>query len=325
MFVDSVEIDVIAGNGGHGCVSFRTEKFIPKGGPDGGNGGNGGDIIAVSDPNLSTLLDFRYRRVSKAEHGKQGGGGRKSGRSGSDVRLRVPVGTIIRDLESEQIIADLDSPGSEIVIARGGRGGYGNEHYKSATNQSPRTAQDGQPGQRRKLGLELKLLADVGLVGMPNAGKSTILASLSAARPKVADYPFTTLIPNLGIVSLREFKSCVMADIPGLIKGASLGKGLGIQFLKHIQRTKVLVYVIDIAEPDIITTRAELESELADFDSALPNRPTITVITKTDTVTESDLKKFSKKLPGDYIYISAVAGKGVKLFLQTMEQKLDRV
>jgi len=324
MFIDYVEIEVTAGNGGHGCISFRTEKYIPKGGPDGGDGGKGGDVIGVADPQLTTLLDYRYRRHYKAENGKPGRGGAKTGKSGNDTILRFPVGTIITDLDTNQAVADLDKPGSSVIIARGGKGGYGNEHFKSPVNQTPRIAQEGQPGEQRKISLELKLLADVGLVGQPNAGKSTILATFSAARPKIADYPFTTLVPNLGIVRLREFKSCVMADIPGLIKGAAQGKGLGHQFLKHIQRTRLLVYVIDVNESDIQQTLGVLKEELDNFNKTLKRRPCLVAVTKIDTVSKNDLKEVSRQLPDDYIFISAVTGKGAKQFIQAIERELDR-
>ena len=323
MFVDYVEIEILAGNGGHGCVSLHTEKFIPKGGPDGGDGGRGGDVIVVADPNLTTLLDYRYRRTVKAQKGKPGSGGLKTGKSGQDEIIRVPVGTIIRNKETDQLITDLDAKGAQAVIAKGGKGGHGNAYYKSSTNQTPRHAQDGQEGQRFKIGLELKLLADVGLVGLPNAGKSTILSRFSAARPKIADYPFTTLVPNLGIVKLREYKSCVMADIPGLIEGAADGKGLGHQFLRHIQRTGLLVFVIDINELDIAATRDTLYSELEHFDPRLVKRPILTVVTKVDTLPESDLEDLSKELPAEYTYMSAVTGKGTEEFLRGIEQILD--
>jgi GTP-binding protein len=323
MFIDYVEIEVLAGDGGHGCISFRTEKYVPKGGPDGGDGGRGGDVIAVADPNLTTLLDYRYKKNYKAERGQPGAGRQKSGRSGKDIILRVPVGTIFKDLETGVSFADLDAEGSQIVLAKGGKGGHGNTFYKTPVDQAPRKAQPGIPGEKHRLSLELKLLADVGLVGLPNAGKSTILATFSAARPKIADYPFTTLIPNLGIVRLREFKSFVMADIPGLIEGASDGKGLGIQFLKHIQRTRVLVYVIDVNEPDIPGTRRVLEEELRAFDHTLLTRPSLTVITKIDTKSKSDLKEVSRELPDDYIYLSSVSGAGSDKFLKIIERTLD--
>ncbi|MEA1980950.1 MAG: GTPase ObgE [candidate division Zixibacteria bacterium] len=324
MFIDYVEIEIIAGNGGHGCVAFHTEKFVPKGGPDGGDGGKGGNIVVVADHHLTTLLDFRYKRKHKAPNGQPGGGSLKTGKSGKDEILRLPVGTLIRDLDTNELIVDLDEKNANVVIAKGGKGGHGNAFYKSATNQTPRKAQDGFLGEKRRLGLELKLLADVGLVGLPNAGKSTILSVFSAARPKIADYPFTTLKPHLGIIKLHDFNSCVMADIPGLIEGASSGKGLGHQFLKHIQRTKVLVYVIDINEIDIENTLDVLKKELANFDESLLERPSFVAITKIDTISESDLKDISKLLNTDYIYLSAVSGKGKKTFIQEIEHKLDQ-
>jgi GTPase len=324
MFIDYVEIEVFAGNGGPGCIAFRQEKYVPKGGPDGGDGGRGGDIIVIADENLTTLLDYRYKSIYKAHAGQPGGGGLRTGRSAESITLRVPVGTVIKDLETGQPIADLDEANAQIVLARAGKGGHGNAFYKTPVNQAPRKAQDGHPGEHKKLSLELKLLADVGLVGMPNAGKSTILATFSAARPKIADYPFTTIAPNLGIVKIREHKSFVMADIPGLIEGASLGKGLGVQFLKHIQRTRILVYVIDINDENILQTRKLLENELATFDQALITRPSLTVITKTDTFIEEDIKAISKSLPADYIFMSAVAQSGTDIFLNAIERKLEQ-
>ncbi len=325
MFIDYVEIEIEAGNGGNGAVAFRREKYVPKGGPNGGDGGKGGDVIAFADPQLTTLLDYRYKQKYKAETGFPGQGSLKTGKDGEDIVLRLPVGTVIKDADTEEPIVDLDTPKMSVIIARGGKGGLGNTHFKSATNQTPRFAKPGFPGDTRKISLELKLLADIGLVGEPNAGKSTILATLSAARPKIADYPFTTLQPHLGIVKLREFKSCVMADIPGLIEGASQGKGLGHQFLRHIQRTKFLVYVIDVNEPDTKKALRTLQKELKEFDPYLLNKQSMVVITKIDTKSESDLLKLSKKLPPDYIYISAVAGKGLKKFLQEIEKQLDQL
>ncbi|HWR83947.1 MAG TPA: GTPase ObgE [Candidatus Deferrimicrobium sp.] len=324
MFVDYVEIEVTAGRGGHGCVSFRKEKYVPKGGPNGGDGGKGGDVIAVADPHLTTLLDYRYRQSYKANNGQPGSGSLKTGRSGDDVVLRLPVGTIIADLDSAEPLGDMDKADATVTIAVGGRGGFGNAHFKSATNQTPRIAQDGQPGQHRRISLELKLLADVGLVGKPNAGKSTILAAFTAARPKIADYPFTTLVPHLGIVRLREFKSCVMADIPGLIEGAALGKGLGHQFLKHIQRTGLLVYVVDINDPDVPATISVLQAELESFDPQLNQRPRLVVITKIDTVSDATLKEVARKFNEDYIYLSAVTKTGAEGFIRALERELDK-
>lgn len=323
MFIDYVEIEVTAGAGGAGCISFHSEKYEPKGGPDGGDGGRGGDIIAVADPQLTTLLDYRYKRKYEGEVGRPGSGNQRSGRSGEDTLLRFPVGTIVVDQVLGQTIADLDEPGAQVVLARGGKGGHGNAYYKSSVNQAPRKAQDGQPGEARQLALELKLLADVGLVGLPNAGKSTILSSFSAARPKIADYPFTTLKPNLGIVKLREFKSFVMADLPGLIEGAAQGKGLGHQFLKHIQRTRLLLYVVDVNEPDIEQTIELLDGELGSFDPSLLTRPRLYVLTKTDTLSDEALKKLSAKLPDRYLWLSAVSRRGADEFLQAIERTLD--
>jgi GTP-binding protein len=321
-FIDYVEIDVKAGDGGDGCVSFRREKHIAKGGPDGGDGGRGGDIIFRADSNLTTLLDFRYKNKYKAETGKMGEGSLKKGKSGDPVIIDVPTGTIIKELENGQIIADLQREGQEEIIARGGRGGHGNDHFKSATHQTPRSAEEGRPGRQIKLSLELKLLADVGLVGLPNAGKSTMLARLSAARPKIADYPFTTLTPNLGIVRLRKFKSFVMADIPGIIEGASDGKGLGLQFLKHIQRTRLLIYLIDIYTDEIDATLNLLKNELLDFDSELLKRPYLVVLNKIDIIEKNRLKVISKKAKSDYILFSAVSGQGEKELLKQIENVL---
>ncbi|PKK83410.1 MAG: GTPase ObgE [candidate division Zixibacteria bacterium HGW-Zixibacteria-1] len=324
MFVDYAEIEVIGGSGGDGCVSFRREKFIRKGGPNGGDGGRGGSVVFVTDANLTTLLDFRYKKTYSAEDGRPGEGSLRSGKSGDPIMIKIPAGTIIKNKETGQIIADLNEVGIEFIAAIGGRGGHGNDHYKSPTNQTPRYAERGQPGQRVKLILELKLLADVGLVGLPNAGKSTMLAKYSAARPKIADYPFTTLIPNLGIVKLREFKSFVMADIPGIIEGASAGKGLGIQFLKHIQRTRVIVYLIDVFVDDVASTLEILKKELRKFDKNLVNKPSIVVLNKVDLLNEEELKVISDKADSDYILFSAVSGYGEKELLARIERELDK-
>jgi GTP-binding protein len=323
MFVDYVEIEVKSGNGGHGCISFRREKHLAKGGPDGGDGGRGGDIILRADSNLTTLMDFRYRRNYRAENGRPGEGALKSGKSGEVVVIMVPAGTIIKNLETDTIMADLQDDGSEFTVARGGRGGRGNNHFKSPTNQAPRKAEDGRPGVSLKLALELKLLADVGLVGQPNAGKSTLLARMSSARPKIADYPFTTLVPNLGIIRLREFKSFVMADIPGIIKGAAEGKGLGHQFLKHIQRTRVIVYIIDIYTDKIEPTLKVLQDELKRFDSSLLKRPSVVLLNKCDLLSEAEKKVILKKINPDYILFSAHSGTGEKEFLNRVELLLD--
>jgi len=324
MFIDYTEIEIAAGNGGPGCISFRREKYISKGGPDGGDGGRGGDVIIRADRNLSSLLDFKYKKKYRAKNGRPGEGALKTGRSGEPIIIKVPPGTIIKNLDDGSIIIDMDSDGKETTAARGGRGGHGNAHYKSAVNQAPRKAEDGRPGECLKIALELRLLADVGLVGLPNAGKSTMLARLSDARPKIADYPFTTLIPNLGIVRIREYKSFVMADIPGIIEGASKGKGLGIQFLKHIQRTRLIVYLIDIFEGKIEETLLALKKELASFDIALTKRPFLVVLNKIDLIDNKRLKEILKKSDNNYIPFSGVTGRGKKKLISRIEQELDR-
>jgi len=324
LFIDYVEIDVKAGDGGHGCLSFRREKYIPKGGPDGGDGGHGGNIIFRAESSLTTLLDFRYKKKYRAENGNPGQGSLKTGKSGDDTVIKVPVGTIVKNIESGNIIADLDQDGKTALIARGGKGGRGNNHFKTATNQTPRKVGPGRPGEEFRLALELKLLADVGLVGLPNAGKSTMLSRLSEARPKIADYPFTTLVPNLGIVKLREFKSFVMADIPGIIAGASEGKGLGIQFLKHIQRTRVILYLIDITDNDISATLSTLRNELGDFDRSLVTRPSLIVINKIDLFEKSEIESILKEFKEDYILFSGVSGEGRQELLNRIENELDR-
>jgi len=261
-FIDQLTIEVAAGKGGPGCVSFRREAFVPKGGPDGGDGGRGGNVILIADPNVGTLLDLRYRRKYRARNGQPGQGSQKTGAGGEDVRLHVPMGTLVYDDASGELRGDLVESGQELVVARGGKGGRGNMRFKSATHQAPRRADGGMPGQESRLRLELKLLADVGLVGFPNAGKSTLLAGLTAAKPKIADYPFTTLVPNLGILDLGDFQSCVIADIPGLIEGAADGKGLGHAFLRHVERTRVLVFLLDVTDEPAqryAALRAEVE------------------------------------------------------------------
>ena len=322
MFIDYVEIEVQAGRGGDGCISFRREKYIPKGGPNGGDGGSGGNIIARADPNITTLLDFRYRRKYKAENGHPGSGGLKTGRNGQDVLLKVPVGTIIKDIETDRVIADLNEAGMEVTLASGGRGGLGNDHFKSPTNQTPRQATPGRAGDQLKLTLELKLLADVGLVGYPNAGKSTLLSRVSAARPKIADYPFTTLVPNLGIVRLGDVQSFVMADIPGIIEGASEGKGLGYQFLRHIQRTAVLLFIVDGFEEKVEETFGKLYDELKKFDSDLVERKIVRVINKIDILDGEILEKMKQDYP-DYLLISAVTGDGIGDLLNRLQQALE--
>jgi len=282
MFIDHTQIDISAGNGGAGAVSFRREKFIPKGGPDGGDGGRGGHVIFIVDINLHTLQDIRYRRRYKAENGHSGRGSNKTGKNGKDVIILVPAGSIIRRKGSDQVIVDLTVEGQEYIICNGGRGGKGNARFKTATKQAPRKAQPGIEGETGIFEIELKILADVGLVGLPNAGKSTLLASISSARPKIADYPFTTLKPNLGIVKYGEYDSFVMADIPGLIKGASLGKGLGHQFLRHIERNRIHLFLIDCMEDKPLDVYKTLKNELQNFNEDLISKPYLICRTKSD-------------------------------------------
>ncbi|MBL8491423.1 MAG: GTPase ObgE, partial [Rhodocyclaceae bacterium] len=276
-FFDEAKIEVVAGDGGNGAVSFRREKFIPRGGPDGGDGGRGGSIWAIADRNLNTLIDFRYTRLFRAERGENGRGSDCSGRSGGDMELRMPVGTVIKDFATGGVLADLDADGKKALIAKGGNGGLGNLHFKSSTNRAPRQSTPGGEGERRELALELKVLADVGLLGLPNAGKSTFIRSVSAARPKVADYPFTTLHPNLGVVRVDERRSFVIADIPGLIEGAAEGAGLGHRFLRHLQRTRLLLHLVDVAPPDPEAEPARdalaILEELRKYDPALYEKP----------------------------------------------------
>ena len=291
-FVDEAAITVEAGDGGNGCLSFRREKYIPRGGPDGGDGGDGGDVVLAADPRLNTLVDFRYKRRFRAERGRHGQGRDRTGRDGADLRIPVPTGTVVIEAESGKALGELTAAGDEMVVARGGRRGLGNARFKSSTNRAPRRTTEGNPGECRELRLELRLLADVGLVGIPNAGKSTLIRAVSAARPKVADYPFTTLVPTLGVVRRGPDRSFVMADIPGLIEGASGGAGLGIRFLRHLSRTRVLLHLVDVAEAgnslDAIVQVHVIERELVAFDPALAERTRWLVPTKLDLVPPSE-------------------------------------
>ena len=273
MFIDFTVIELQSGNGGAGCISFRREKYIPKGGPDGGNGGRGGNICVLADKNIHTLQDVRYNRIYKAKNGQQGSSNSKTGKDGDDIIIKVPIGTIIKDNRTKELVADFVEDGQKEVICTGGIGGKGNINYKTSTRQTPRYAQSGTEGQKGTYELELKILADVGLVGLPNAGKSTLLSVVSKAQPKIADYPFTTLDPHLGIVKYEEFKSFVMADIPGLIEGASKGKGLGHKFLKHVERNKLLLFLIDSLDPDPSQTFDILKNELLTFNKSLSLKP----------------------------------------------------
>jgi len=312
-FIDFAKVTVRSGKGGNGIVAFRREKYVAKGGPNGGDGGRGGDVIIAGDVQLSTLQDIRYHNIYKAENGKPGQGSNKSGKDGKDIIIRVPLGTIISDSDTNDIITDITKDKEKITIVEGGRGGWGNQHFATPTNQAPRFAKDGKEGEAKNLDFELKVLADVGLVGFPNAGKSTLLSVLSTAKPKIASYPFTTLIPNLGIVKYGEYNSFVMADIPGLIKGASHGKGLGDQFLRHVERTKILLFLIDVNEEDIFEKYKILDNELNQFSSEMKHKPRILCVSKIDSVSEIDNYKLENKvkLVEDIIYISSVTRKNL--------------
>jgi GTP-binding protein len=325
MFVDYVEIKVKAGKGGNGCTSFRREKYVPKGGPDGGDGGDGGDVIIKVDPHMTTLLDFRYVKHLKAGNGQDGKGALKHGKRGEDAWINVPPGTVVKDAESKKTLVDLTKEDQVYIAAKGGKGGRGNARFKSPTHQAPRKSQPGAKGEEGKLSLELKLLADVGVVGQPNVGKSTLLAKLSSARPKIADYPFTTLSPNLGMVQLNGNRSFVLADIPGLIEGAHRGKGLGLQFLKHIQRTKVLLYLLDVTSPDIKSDYEALKNELKLFDPQLLKRPGVVAINKIDLSPKEKRKKITKFKDGqnNICHISALTGEGLKNLLAILSSELE--
>lgn len=332
-FFDEARIDVIAGDGGNGVATFRREKFIPKGGPSGGDGGRGGNVYAMADRNLNTLIDYRYTRTFRAERGENGGSKECYGKGGSDITLRFPVGTVITDNETGELIADLDADEKKVLIARGGRGGLGNIHFKSSTNRAPRKKTMGQEGERFTLHLELKVLADVGLLGMPNAGKSTFIRSVSAAKPKVADYPFTTLAPNLGVVRTAENRSFVIADIPGLIEGAAEGAGLGHQFLRHLQRTHVLLHLVDLApfdpEADPVHDAKAIVDELRKYDEALYEKPRWLALNKLDLIPEDEraerIAAFLQAYgPVDrHFEISALKGDGTKELIFAIQDFLD--
>jgi GTPase len=294
-FIDRVEIEVHAGNGGDGCLSFRREKYVPRGGPDGGDGGEGGSVVLVGDPHLTTLLDYNFRRQFHAERGAHGEGGNRSGRSGETLQLRAPLGTVVKS-DSDEVIGEVLTAGQHLLVARGGRGGRGNTTFKSSTNQAPRRVEPGGAGESRKLRLELKLLADVGLVGKPNAGKSTLLTALSAATPKIADYPFTTLSPVLGVVRVDDSTSFVLADLPGLIEGAHEGRGLGLEFLRHIERTRVLVFVLD-ATGDVAADLAMLQVELDAYALPLGQRPAVIALNKVDLLDDAAIAAARSALP----------------------------
>ena len=316
-FIDEVKKYVQAGHGGPGAVHFRREKFVPKGGPDGGDGGKGGDIILKGNKQLSTLLHLKYRKHIVAEDGKAGEGGCRTGADGANIILEVPLGTVAKDIDSGKILVDITEDGQQTILLHGGRGGQGNVHFKTPTQQAPRHAQPGEPGEECWIKLELKLLAEVGLVGFPNAGKSTLLASISAAKPKIANYPFTTLVPQLGVVAYREGHSFVLADMPGIIEGASMGKGLGTRFLKHIERNRVLVLMISADDtPNIGQAYTSLLKELKSYSEDLFRKPRMLVVSKLDLIGAEEKVTIKKLLPKqiDCVFISAVTGEGLQKF-----------
>ncbi|MDO8746434.1 MAG: GTPase ObgE [Thermodesulfovibrionales bacterium] len=321
-FVDHVKVYVKAGDGGRGCVAFRREKYVPLGGPSGGDGGRGGHIIFRASRELNTLLDLRYQREYKAKRGQHGMGKKMHGKDGEDRIIPVPVGTIIKDADTEEVLADLDSEGVETIIAKAGRGGQGNAHFATPTRQAPKFAQPGEEGEEKNLIIELKLLADVGLIGLPNAGKSTLISVISSAKPKIADYPFTTLTPNLGVVKLKDFRSFVVADIPGLIEGAHKGAGLGFQFLRHVERTSLLLHLVDASdmpETDPVEDLKKINKELELYNSNLLKKTQAVVGTKTDIAIEKKrlrkLARYCKSKNIDFFPVSAVTGKGIKELL----------
>jgi GTP-binding protein len=334
-FVDEASIRVHAGNGGHGCLSFRREKYVERGGPDGGDGGHGGSVYLVADPSLNTLADFRVARKFRAEGGQGGSGRNKTGRSGSHLEVRVPQGTVVHDVDTGELICDLTEVDQRQMVAEGGRGGLGNTRFKSSVNRAPRKTTNGTQGEARHLKLELKVLADVGLLGMPNAGKSTLITAMSQAKPRIADYPFTTLHPNLGVVRVGSLQSFVMADIPGLIEGAAEGAGLGIRFLKHLQRTRLLLHLVDIApiDPDAEPAKEvqAIAKELSKFSADLADKPRWLVINKIDLLSEEDLVVAKEMLleeldwNGPVFEVSAATGAGTEALGHAVMQALEEI
>lgn len=332
MFIDCVKILVTAGDGGNGVTAFRREKFVARGGPSGGDGGKGGNVWLESDENFNTLLHLRYNPEHKAEQGKHGKGSNRYGKDGEDITIKVPVGTEIFDVEAKKTLFDFTENGQKFLVAEGGRGGFGNTHFKTSTNQSPTYHQEGEKGEHRELRLELKLIADVGLVGFPNAGKSTLISVISAAKPKIADYPFTTIEPNLGVVNVSDYKTFVVADIPGLIEGASEGAGLGDRFLRHVERTKMLLHMVDVSSisgRDPVENYETINHELKTYDENLFKRPQIVVATKLDALDEPGrLEKLRKKVEKDhkeFFEISAIAKRGTKELTFAISKKLDEI
>ena len=332
-FVDEAEIRVEAGNGGNGCLSFRREKFVPRGGPDGGDGGKGGDVYLEGNEGLNTLADFRHTHTFRAQHGAKGGGANCTGRSGEDLIIQVPLGTRIVDAETDELIGEVLRAGERLIVAHGGRGGLGNTHFKSSTNRAPRKTIPGAPGEQRELALELQVLADVGLLGLPNAGKSTLLRAISEARPKVADYPFTTLYPHLGVVRVGSLKSFVVADIPGLIEGAAEGAGLGVQFLRHLARTRILLHLVDVANPDpehdVTADVRTIVAELAKFSDDLAARERWLVFTKMDLVDDAGGVEATNEIVsrlkwrGPVYRVSAATGDGCRELSGALMQRLE--
>jgi GTP-binding protein len=334
-FVDEASITVIAGKGGNGSASFRREKFIPFGGPDGGDGGRGGSVFLEGDSGLNTLVDFRHLRKYKAQNGQGGSGRNMTGKSGEDIVIRVPLGTIVTDEETGDHIGDVKTDGQRLLVANGGKGGLGNLHFKSSTNRAPRQTVPGAPGEERGLHLELKVLADVGLLGFPNAGKSTLISTVSAARPKVADYPFTTLYPNLGVVRIDVERSFVIADIPGLIEGAAEGTGLGIQFLKHLQRTRLLLHLVDLAplspDDDPVAQVRQLEREMEKFDPALLDKPRWLVFTKADLLPDTEARERAERAVRElewaapWVLVSSATHRGTDELMQRVSHELELI
>jgi len=330
MFIDEAKICVVGGKGGDGIIGFRREKYVPKGGPDGGDGGRGGSVLLRADPHVNTLLVFKHKVHFKAQSGQSGGKNERRGADGEDLVIRVPVGTVVTLLQTGEIVADLDEPGKEIVVARGGEGGRGNAHFKSSTRQAPRIRERGAPGEEHWLKLELKLLADVGIIGFPNAGKSSLIARISAARPKIAPYPFTTLTPNLGVVCVDEFQEFVLVDIPGLIEGAHEGRGLGDRFLKHIERTRLLIHLIDLSPTgrDPLSDYEVINRELRSFSPALAEKPQIVVGNKSDLLTEEERRKIKERFADHGIelrLISAITGEGTRELMYECYRRLGEL
>ncbi|WP_455000445.1 GTPase ObgE [Capnocytophaga leadbetteri] len=326
-FTDYVKIYAASGNGGAGSMHLHREKFVPKGGPDGGDGGRGGHIILKGNKHLWTLIHFKFQKHFRAEHGEAGGANRSFGADGKDIYLEVPLGTIVKDAQTEEVLFEITEDGQEVIALRGGKGGLGNWHFRTATNQTPRYAQPGLPGEERELLLELKVLADVGLVGFPNAGKSTLLSVITSAKPKIGDYPFTTLKPNLGIVENRDFQSFVMADIPGIIEGAAEGKGLGHFFLRHIERNSLLLFLIPADANDIVAEYEILLNELKKYNPELLDKQRLVAISKSDMLDEELTaaidKELAAKLKVPYLFISSVSGKGIQKLKDELMSRLD--